>query len=114
MDKLDVSFDESDFVDLNTITTIFPDDAAAPEVFVKKLSDAFDNCVKSENHMKVYLRIRPVATAATGKTSASNTENSTISVQSDTSIITTAPDTSKRAQYTKLEERHYVSFEIMI
>ena len=63
---------------------------------VKKLSEAFDNCAK--DGMKVYLRIRPTIL---------QNEESTITVDSDSTIVTNAPDNSKRAQYTKLEERKY-------
>jgi hypothetical protein len=71
---------------------------------IKQLNTVFDSLVptvKSENdHMRVYLRVRP--------SSGPNTE-STIDVESDRSIVTKAPESSKRAQYTKTEERHYVS-----
>ena len=49
--------------------------------------------------MKVYLRVRPIKSK----------EEGTITVESDTSIVTNAPESSKRAQYTKTEARHYVS-----
>ena len=72
---------------------------------IKQLDTVFDSLVstvKSDNdHMRVYLRVRP--------SSGPNTE-STIDVESDTSIVTKAPESSKRAQYTKTEERHYVSY----
>ena len=71
---------------------------------IKALDTVFDSlapAVKSEDdHMRVYLRVRP--------SSGPSTE-STIDVESDTSIVTKAPESSKRAQYTKTEERHYVS-----
>jgi len=67
---------------------------------VKKLSEVFDTCAKAEGNMKVYLRVRP-ASDKSGET--------TISVESTTSIVTNAPESSKRAIYTKMEERHYVS-----
>ena len=71
---------------------------------IKALDTVFDSiapAVKSEDdHMRVYLRVRP--------SSGPSTE-STIDVESETSILTKAPESSKRAQYTKTEERHYVS-----
>ena len=71
---------------------------------IKALDTVFDSiapAVKSEDdHMRVYLRVRP--------SSGPSTE-STIDVESETSIVTKAPESSKRAQYTKTEERHYVS-----
>ena len=80
------------------------------EHLVKKLVNSFDEeaaiaasiptKISNDNQtgMKVYLRVRP---------NSSKTET-TMRVTSSNSIVTMAPDTSKRAQYTKLEERHYV------
>jgi hypothetical protein len=67
---------------------------------VKKLSEVFDGLVatKVEECMKVYLRVRP---------SSAKLGSDTIEVESDTSIVTSAPESSKRAQYTKMERRHY-------
>jgi hypothetical protein len=69
---------------------------------IKKLSEVFDSCVAAkvadDNNMKVYLRVRP---------SSAGKGTSTIEVENDTSIITSAPESSKRAQYTKLERRQY-------
>ena len=71
---------------------------------IKKLSEVFDACLAAktadDTSMKVYLRVRP---------SSAGKGTSTIEVESDTSIVTSAPESSKRAQYTKLERRHYVS-----
>ena len=70
---------------------------------IKKLSEVFDACMSSkadQETMKVYLRVRP---------SSAGKGTSTIDVESDTSIVTQAPESSKRAQYTKMERRHYVS-----
>ena len=71
---------------------------------IKKLSEVFDACLAAktadDTSMKVYLRVRP---------SSAGKGTSTIEVESDTSIVTAAPESSKRAQYTKLERRHYVS-----
>ena len=70
---------------------------------IKKLSDAFETCyaesIDSNNNqgMKVFLRVRPCP----------NNAESTITLVSDTSIVTNAPESSKRAQYTKKEERQY-------
>ena len=73
---------------------------------IKQLNSVFDSCAsvdKPENdQMRVFLRVRP--------SSGKNTD-STITVESDTSIVTNAPENSKRAQYTKMEERHYVSIK---
>lgn len=67
---------------------------------VKKLAGDFDNCVtKSDDGMKVYLRVRPC-----------NKPESTITVETDTTIVTNAPESSKRALYTKTEARHYVKY----
>lgn len=75
------------------------------QVHIKKLSEAFEGCIRTnEANMKVYLRIRPVS-----NDKSNGTAQSTIQATSNTSITTTAPDNSKRAQYTKTEERHYVS-----
>jgi hypothetical protein len=64
------------------------------------LSTVFDGMVKpDENNMKVYLRVRPIKSK----------EDTTIDIESDTTIISHAPESSKRAQYTKTEARHYVS-----
>jgi hypothetical protein len=67
------------------------------DVPIKKLGDVFETCAKSESSMKVFLRVRP---------KSSKMEN-TISVDSETTIRTNAPEKSKRAQYTKTEERVY-------
>ena len=72
---------------------------------IKQLNSAFDSCAMNnakadDDQMRVFLRVRP--------SSGKNTD-STITVESETSIVTNAPENSKRAQYTKMEERHYVS-----
>jgi len=109
MSKMDTSFDENDTVDVTSVTAEFPlgDDYPHQSIPVKKLSSVFDNLVKSShaddhgnnNNMKVFLRVRPFK----GK------EPGTITIESENSIITSAPESSKRAQYTKTESRHYVS-----
>lgn len=111
---LDTSFspgDAEDFAD--TITNLDANHNGAPKVDttkfpVKKLSDVFEALQnqatkdkQEEEHMKVYLRVRP--------SSSKHSTESTINVESETSIVTNAPESSKRAQYTKTEERHYVS-----
>ena len=95
--NMDSSFDDHETTYLVTAAE-FPenDDLACP---IKKLSEEFDNVAKSEDSMKVYLRVRPI----------SDKTDSTMSIESSNSIKTCAPDVSKRAQYTKLEERQYVS-----
>lgn len=110
MSNLDKSFDDDENVnDVNAAIAEYHSGNAIDQINqvvpVKKLSDAFDGCVKTfdtTSSMKVYLRVRP-----------SSKPESTIVVDSATSIVTTAPETSKRAQYTKTEERHYVSFLIL-
>lgn len=111
MSQIDTSFDDCSQLSLENIANDdnyneFDDTSSRAESFpIKKLSDVFDNCAKSmsEGNMKVYLRVRP--SSSKGLVAA----ESTISVESETSIVTNAPDSSKRAQYTKTEERHYVS-----
>lgn len=108
---MDTSFDENDTVDVASVTAEFPlgDDFPHQSIPVKKLSSVFDNLVKSShaddhsnNNMKVFLRVRPFK----GK------EPGTITIESDNSITTSAPESSKRAQYTKTESRHYVSADL--
>lgn len=99
---MDNSFDENDSIDLASVVAEFPhnDDHPNDQIPVKKLSTVFDGMVKpDEGNMKVYLRVRPFK----GK------EEGTIIIESDNSIVTNAPESSKRAQYTKTESRHYVS-----
>ena len=111
---LETSFssgDANEFAD--TITNLDGSQNSEPEVDttkfpVKKLSDVFEALQdqealkkQEEEHMKVYLRVRP--------SSSKHSTESTINVESETSIVTNAPESSKRAQYTKTEERHYVS-----
>lgn len=101
MSKLDCSFhDHESAVDLGSIIADFAnaDEDNSARVPVKKLADLFDNCAsKNEDGMKVYLRVRP-----------SSKPESTIFVESEQTIVTNAPDSSKRALYTKTESRHYV------
>jgi kinesin family protein 22 len=94
-----VSYDGSE-MDLTSVIGEFPfgDDNPGKQIPIKKLSDEFDGCVKSDEYMKVFLRVRPIKTSL----------ESTIVVDTDTSITTTAPDVSRRAQYTKTETRNYI------
>lgn len=101
-EDIENSFDnENGSCDLAAVIAEFPEcDGSGMNIPVKKLSEMFDSVV-SKNigedivNMQVYLRIRP------------SNGISTIKVENDTSIITMAPESSKRAQYTKTEERHY-------
>jgi len=104
-DDIENSFDnENNTCDLAAVIAEFPeDDAPGMNIPVKKLSDMFDsvvnkNIASSDDivNMQVYVRIRPTSNGS-----------STIKIESDTSITTIAPESSKRAQYTKTEERHY-------
>ena len=86
----DQSFDE--YADVSHVMAEFSEaDARESLLPVRKLKDSFD---EAAGQLKVYLRVRP---------SSTKTE-STVNIVSDTSIITTAPETSKRAAYTKTEE----------
>ncbi len=100
MEALDSSFDgRESLLDLTNIISASNDNYADDDIDVnKKLSTIFDSCIKPEDHMKVYLRVRPISSKL----------ESTIIVDSNRSIITNAPESSKRAQYTKTEARHYV------
>lgn len=102
-----LSFEEGQQTDLSTMIAELPiQDSQQIPIPIKKLSDDFDNCFKNSHadndHMKVYLRVRPV-----DQTSSSSALINTINVLSDTTIVTTAPEVSKRAQYSKKEERLY-------
>jgi len=116
MNRLEDSFEGRESIDLTSVLSEFlhnddhPGQIAVEKLSQdsdsrpggpKKLSQAFDSCVtKSENeeYMKVFLRVRPT----------NNKSESTITVESDNSIVTNAPESSKRAAYTKTESRHYV------
>ena len=97
---MDNSFDENDSIDLASVVAELRegDDGNRNAPPKKNLSDVFDGCM-ANGGMKVYLRVRPIKSK----------EEGTITVESDTSIVTNAPESSKRAQYTKTEARHYVS-----
>lgn len=98
MADLDNSFDENDSIDLASVVAEFPlgDDHPDEDIKMKRLAGAFDEV---NTNMKVYLRVRPFK----GK------DEGTIKIESENSIITVAPEQSKRAQYTKTESRNYVS-----
>eukprot|EP01039_Chlorochromonas_danica_P001818 gene1820-1987_t len=105
-ESLDNSFGDGDsLVDLNSVlsSSISTTDYHRKDSLVcnpvKKLSDTFEGCVKDDNSLKVYLRVRPTG---------NHKQESTITVDSETTIVTHAPDTSKRALYTKMESRHYM------
>lgn len=100
-EALDQSFDDKEVADLASVVAEFPDNDELPEINipVKKLSEEFDNAAKPDDSMKVYLRVRPIADKA----------DSTVIVETSNTILTSAPESSKRAQYTKTEERRYVS-----
>jgi hypothetical protein len=124
------SYDGFNTADIN-IEFTEGDEIEEERTTVKKLSDAFNSCGKGEGNMKVYLRIRPMPSKCTSESTiiveSGATLNSTqlISIWrlrflvltllalhlifSDQTIVTNAPESSKRAQYTKLEERKYVS-----
>jgi hypothetical protein len=101
MSKMDLSFaDRDSSSDLGDIIADFAnaDEDNSAKIPVKKLAELFDTCAaKNEDGMKVFLRVRPC-----------NKQESTIIVESDYTILTNAPDSSKRALYTKTESRHYV------
>lgn len=103
---LDTSYDESENVDINNTSDYFPEDDGTEFNYpIKKLQGSFDSVAKisncETNTMKVYLRVRP---------SSSSKAESTVQVLSETAIKTIAPQVSKRAIYTKTEERKYVIF----
>lgn len=100
--SLDRSFDDNEVAD---VVAEFPenDDMPGEQIPIKKLSDEFDLAAsgsKSDDSMKVYLRVRPIGSIG----------DSTVKIDSDTAISTSAPESSKRALYTKTEERRYVRF----
>jgi hypothetical protein len=101
-----VSFEGKESIDLASVIAEFPNGDDNPhKIPVKKLSQVFDGCIQNkttdhvDDHMKVYLRVRPIP----------NNAETTIIVESENTILTNAPESSKRALYTKLESRHYVS-----
>jgi len=113
MSLLDNSFDNAANVELsdekmhNENTTENNENLDGTIKFpIKKLSEVFDACMsapQAQETMKVYLRVRP---------SSAGKGTSTIELDSNTSIVTQAPESSKRAQYTKMERRQYVRDDI--
>lgn len=104
----DISFDgqEEDMPDVNTVISGTEYDDSDSSVPIKRLENAFETIAKTEpnstadgktSSLRVFLRIRPISMKL---------EN-TISIESDTSIVSSAPVISNRAKYTKLEERCY-------
>ena len=102
---MDQSFDENDAIDLASVVAEIRDGSNGANIAVpnKNLSNVFDGCMGNDGGMKVYLRVRPI-----------KAKEETIVVESDTTIVTNAPESSKRAQYTKTEARHYVSFILYV
>jgi hypothetical protein len=109
----DTSFDENDNTDMMEVITDIPDnDDNGADYPIKKLQGSFEDAASkrstssglsgsldNSSGMKVYLRVRPSSGAKA---------ESTVHVISDVAIKTIAPQMSKRAQYTKTEERKYV------
>ena len=66
------SFEGNEVTDLTSIIAEFPegDEMPGQMIPVKKLSTAFDSCVKDvDSQMKVYLRIRPMSSKSTSESS---------------------------------------------
>lgn len=89
--------------DIASIVAEFPEGDEEPKKLpIKKLQTSFDELAKpvtpESNCMKVYVRVRPLEKGKEG----------TVRIASESAIVTTAPEASRRAQYTKTEERHYV------
>ena len=84
--------------DLQSVICEFPLGDEQPGVClpVRSLAAAFDGAEAAPG-MSVFLRIRPV----------SDGSQSTIRVTDDSSICTSAPDSSKRSVFTKIDERQY-------
>jgi hypothetical protein len=99
--NLDTSFDQNE--ELSQVIIAFPpeeDEVSVSSNPVKKLEGSFDTIAKIEgtvSQLRVFLRVRPI----------SERQESTISVDTETSIVTSAPEISNRAKYTKTEERSY-------
>lgn len=105
---MDNSFDQGS-VDVNEVIAEFDGDEGV-KIPVKKLSGAFESCLPAQppaedSSMRVFLRVRPMK---------SSSDESTITIRSENTIVTNAPESSRRAQYTKTEERHYVSHFLAI
>ena len=99
-DTLDSSCDGDEIADLTSVIAEFPEGDDNPDkIPIRKLLDTFENIAKTDQSLKVYLRVRPVLDGV---------EN-TIKIINDNTILTNAPDSSNRARFTKLEERLYVT-----
>lgn len=103
------SMEACNIADIASIVAEFPEGDDEPKKLpIKKLQMSFDDLAKpniSENNcMKVYVRVRPLEKGKEG----------TVRITSESAIVTTAPEASRRAQYTKTEERHYVCFDYLI
>lgn len=93
--------------DIASVVAEFPEGDDEPKKLpIKKLQMSFDDLAKpsnpensQSNSMKVYVRVRPLEKGKEG----------TIRITSENTLVTTAPEASRRAQYTKTEERYYVS-----
>ena len=110
MSSADISFDghAEDMPDVNSVISASEDGVEndSTGIPIKKLENAFETIAKTESNatadgkassLRVFLRVRPI----------SSKHENTITVDSETSIISTAPVISNRAKYTKLEERCY-------
>ena len=106
--NLRTSYDGNNIADLTSVIAEFPEGDDEPNLLpIKKLQGTFDTISASEkvvvpkadNNMKVFVRIRPIASKL----------ESTVHVTSENSITTTAPTVSKRAKNTQIESRNYVS-----
>jgi len=102
------SYDGNNIADLTEVIAEFPEGDDQPNHLpIKKLQGAFDTisaserastaAAKHDNNMKVFVRIRPIASKL----------ESTVHVTSNNSITTTAPTVSKRAKNTQIESRNY-------
>ncbi len=107
--------EDCNIADISSVIAEFPLGDDNPKSFpIKKLQMSFDDLIQpspvtvapiiapanTDTNMRVYVRIRPLEKGKEG----------TVRIVSDSAIVTTAPEASRRAQYTKTEERQYVSF----
>jgi hypothetical protein len=101
------SMEACNIADIASVVAEFPEGDDEPKKLpIKKLQTSFDDLAKPctqenpNNSMRVYVRVRPLEKGKEG----------TIRITSDNTLVTTAPEASRRAQYTKTEERYYVSY----
>ena len=105
------SMDDENIADLTSVIAEFPNGDDNPKALpIKKLQRTFDEMVKTagddattrpneyDSGMKVFIRIKP----------SSKPADMTMKVLNDVALTATAPEESKRALYTKMEERQYV------